>query len=341
MSGGEEGAGEALDDGDVLHLRFITGLSLALLNCTLSSVGFVMQRWAHIYPEEQWANRLWIAGIVVYISAALPDVISYTLVPQIVCVAVACFRLVVVTVLAHIFLKDQAGRREWMGMLVVSVGTFLCLQFGPRPNEENIAEHVAEGSAEQDILHIYVAACLFILAILLAFEHHDFVGFKLDVGWRYFTLPMTTGIAFALGKAFNTELGLRIHGHSQEHNLRSLSVWWMGAMVAFCGLLDFYLNLRGAKVLPVPAFIPIVFAIGTSLQYLQSGFIFDEFSDIPRTSRGLSMLGAAMALLGAVLIRPPVVGCRGDEQAASLLSSEDSSDEGEDSDSSEEGKGGR
>jgi len=329
-----------LDGGDALHLRFITGLSLALLNCALSSMGFVMQRWAHIYPEERWSTRLWIAGVVVYISAALPDVIAYTLVPQIVCVAVACFRLVVVTVLAHVFLKEEAGRREWLGMLVVSVGTFLCLQFGPRPNEDKIAEHVAEGSAQQDILHTYVAVCLCLLVILLALEHHDFVGVKLGTGWHYFTLPMTTGIAFALGKAFNTELGLRLHGHSQEHNLRSLGVWWMGAMVACCGLLDFYLNLRGAKVLPVPAFIPIVFAIGTSLQYLQSGFVFDEFSDIPRRSRGLSMLGAAMALLGTVLIRPPAVACRGDEQAASLLSSEDSSDEGEDSDLGEEGDGG-
>lgn len=117
-------------------------------------------------------------------------------------------------------------------------------------------------------------------------------------------------------------------------------MWWMGAMVAFCGLLDFYLNMRGAKVLPVPAFIPIVFAIGTSLQYLQAGFVFHEFSGIPQTRRGLSMLGAAMALLGTVLIRPPVLSCQGDEQTAGLLSSEDSSDEGEDSDLGEEGNGG-
>mmetsp|Transcript_110988 Transcript_110988/g.314830 ORF Transcript_110988/g.314830 Transcript_110988/m.314830 type:complete len:322 (+) Transcript_110988:82-1047(+) len=295
-------AGETPDRDNGLGSRFTIGLSMALLNCTLSSIGFVMQRRAHLCKHESWSAKLWAAGVVVYISAALPDVISYAEIPQILCVAVACLRLVMVTVMAYVFLREKAGRREWLGMLVVVVGIFLCLHFGPSPNESNIAVQ-----QRYWMFVVYVSISLCALGILLVLEHHKLLKCRLDLGWHYFTLPLATGMAFALGKAFNTELGLRMHSHFEEDDTRTRDEWCMGAMVALCGLLDFYLNMRGAKLLPVRAFIPVVFAIGTSLQYLQSGMIFVEFSKIDPMSRLLSMLGAAFAMVGAMLIRPPTV----------------------------------
>lgn len=95
--------------------RWSLGVALALLNCVLSSMGFTLQRLSHVEemkkPEEQQrppsARPAWIIGVSMYMMAALPDVFAYALAPQIVCSTVACARLVMVTLFAHIILDEK------------------------------------------------------------------------------------------------------------------------------------------------------------------------------------------------------------------------------------------
>mmetsp|Transcript_41635 Transcript_41635/g.93500 ORF Transcript_41635/g.93500 Transcript_41635/m.93500 type:complete len:96 (-) Transcript_41635:23-310(-) len=84
--------------------RQTIGIAMAFLNCIMSSIGFTMQRKAYLMQnngehddvEQQQRARskrasqvVSLAGMVLYILAAVPDVIAYSLVPQVVCVAVA------------------------------------------------------------------------------------------------------------------------------------------------------------------------------------------------------------------------------------------------------------
>merc|ERR1711953_1636214 len=68
---------------------------------------------------------------------------------------------------------------------------------------------------------------------------------------------------------------------------------------------DFYLNLRGAKRMPVQVFAPLAFVLCTSLQYFQSIFVFGELWDLSLVNATFSVLGAFVALLGALIIQPP------------------------------------
>ena len=104
--------------------RRVLGLALILLNMLLSTVGFVMQRKAHLMNEElavelqrpAFRRPLWVIGITLYILAAVPDVWACTLIPQILYSTIGCLRLVMMSVFGHIILKEKVGFREAIGI---------------------------------------------------------------------------------------------------------------------------------------------------------------------------------------------------------------------------------
>jgi len=299
---------------DDTALRWILGVSLCFLNSLLSSVGFIMQRRAHLLEEQQelaFGGRtsprpLLHAGIFVYITAVVPDVVAYMLVPQVVCSTLACFRLVVLTVLAHLFLHERIHGREILGMILCTLGTVACVGFGPRPSDFSAA--VANDFYHEQVV-LYLVVGLSILAILLAAEHIEVLPCCrscMSENVHLFTLPMATGLAYAFEKVFNTEIGFLEPPERLPLGLLEAPQWaFMLVAIGALGLLGFYLNLRGAKRMPVQVFAPLAFALSTTLQYFQSIIVFGELQDLSPVHASLSVLGACISLLGALVIQPP------------------------------------
>merc|ERR1712113_1001636 len=128
------------------------------------------------------------------------------------------------------------------------------------------------------------------------------------------------GLAFALEKVFNTEIGFITPPENLPTGLIGEPQWtFMAAAIGLLGLMDFYLNLRGAKQMPVQVFVPVSFALATTLQYFQSVFIFGEFKEMDDVHAALSISGALLSLVGALCIQPPRIGLLGRE----LLDKED------------------
>mmetsp|Transcript_43309 Transcript_43309/g.94261 ORF Transcript_43309/g.94261 Transcript_43309/m.94261 type:complete len:365 (+) Transcript_43309:137-1231(+) len=295
--------------------RWSLGLLMAILNCALSSVGFIMQRKSQLMEEAELQREresesdgatnngeddckrkccwIWIVGVMLYIFAAVPDLIAYTMVPQVVCTTVACFRLVVVTGLGHLCLKEKVQCREMFGMLMCTVGTCCCLLFSPLPEQLQESDGAAGGIFHHPQVLVYLGMCL---AVLLAMLAAEFTG---GHDMHFILLPAATGLAFALEKVFNTEIGFV--------DPRESALPWVGmaAAIAVLGLADFGLNLRGATRMPPQVFLPISFTLSTTLQYFQSVVIFGEFNDMDPLAASLSVCSAAVALFGALLIRPP------------------------------------
>eukprot|EP00929_Paragymnodinium_shiwhaense_P105592 TRINITY_DN70635_c0_g1_i1.p1 TRINITY_DN70635_c0_g1~~TRINITY_DN70635_c0_g1_i1.p1 ORF type:complete len:322 (-),score=19.30 TRINITY_DN70635_c0_g1_i1:53-1018(-) len=285
--------------------RWVFGVLLSLANCFLSSIGFVMQRKSHLLEQEEPSKQhgcrpLWICGVILYIAAALPDVVAYALVPQVVCSCVACFRLVVVTILAHFVLHEKVNFNEVLGMGFCSLGTVLCLLFGPRGTGDLPV-------SSDDFFHAqvetYIGIAGAILLVLLVVEHmDDLLRTTKSGGHHNITLPVATGLAYGLEKVFNTEIGFM---KAPRNMLASPRYTCTAGAIVLLGVLDFYLNLRGAKKMPVQVFVPIVFALSTVIQYAQSVFIFNEFALMSRSDAIFSMAGATMSLAGAICIKPP------------------------------------
>lgn len=305
--------------------RWLLGLGLALLNCGLSSVGLIMQRRAALTRQQDAGPKLsWIVGVSLYVIAAVPDVIAYTLVPQVVCSTIACFRLVVVTVLAHIFLDEKLQLRETFGMLACSLGTLLCLTFGPRPD----GQPLISGQFYHAEVVAYLTIGLMLLVLLLLLEHTE------DLQWsnwwggvnslrraHFVTLPVATGLAYGLEKVFNTEMGFIQPPRGLPAGFVKEPQWaGMVAAIGLLGLTDFYLNLRAAQRMPVQVFVPAAFALSTALLYFQSVAIFGEFRKMTASHAAVSICGACLSLLGALCIQPPQLGLLGREQ---ILEKED------------------
>jgi hypothetical protein len=204
----------------------------------------------------------------------------------------------VVAVFAHVFLNETVHRREAMGILMCSVGTFAVLAFGPSLGEN---DETSSTTFHNEKVALYLTVAGPVLVLLVSLEHSEFCGFSPGPCVQKACLPCATALAFGTEKIFNTELH---YIHKPQHVLEDPLWLVVVGCVALLGILDFYLNLRGVARLPIQIFVPTVFALNTTIQYFQALMIFDEFAELPWHHIFLSGLGAVLSLVGALLIRP-------------------------------------
>lgn len=299
-------------------VRWTLGLALLLLSCALSSGGTVMQRKACLAdgmggaPQRKEAQprkgqqrfgALWVLGVAVYVAAAAPDVLAYTLLPHGLCSAAGCLRVAVVAVAAHFLLGERLGWQELLGIATCVLGTGCVLAFGPGCDEPTAAP---PGELHHPKVWTYLVFGLAVLTVVLLLEHADAfgVGRGASEWYRCFTLPFATALAYGLEKVLNTELGFL---EMPRDYLPTDPHWFKAsAAVAALGLLDFYLNLRGVRLMAVQVFVPITFALGVLVQYFQSVVVLDEFAWMSRRDVAFSALGAALLLAGALCIQAPL-----------------------------------
>mmetsp|Transcript_68674 Transcript_68674/g.128119 ORF Transcript_68674/g.128119 Transcript_68674/m.128119 type:complete len:368 (-) Transcript_68674:112-1215(-) len=285
------------------EFRYFCGVLCAILNSLLSSMGLTMQRAARLRQQEalfRWPY-LRLGGLAIYILAALPDVVAYALLSEVVCGTFAGFRLVVVFAMAHVFLGERIRRRELYGICVCIVGTIMCAVCGPRPEQRADGLH---GSGIK--VAIYLSAGLLVLLALLVLEHVKRFQDLMKQSLLRFILCSAASLAFGLEKVVNTLLGgftfsFDMLLHPDEH---FASISMATAVVAF-GILDLYLTDRGTGKMTVKVFAPVVFAYGQCLQVFQSIFIFEDFKHSAIENVFFALLGAVLSLLGALAIDPP------------------------------------
>jgi len=284
------------------------GLVLIFVSMCLSSVGFVLQRKAHLLNRDEdssYRSRpLWLVGVIIYAMAALPDVVAYTLIPQMLCSAVGCLRVAIASVLGHFFLAERLGRREVAGIVVCTIGVLLSVRFGPGDD----AVPLYPGELHSHIVTRYVTTGLVFLAVLLVFVHATPLGTN---KMQFFALPCTTALVYGLEKVFNSELTYV----PMPEKVLAEPLWLqlVGAVSLF-GLLDFYLNLRAAQHMPVHMYVPLSFAFGTFIQNFQGLVVFDEIKGMQLSHSLLTFLGVTLALAGAFVINPPQLGHSGSKQ---------------------------
>lgn len=313
------------------------GVAMALLSITLSSVGFVLQRRAHMDKLESGRGltsepvaavaaqgslvarlrrtvvtlarknlamprhqRLQILGIVVYILAALPDALAWTLLPQVVCSTVESFRLVIMLVLARVFLRESLLLRDLPWVTGCMLGTVLCIWYGPYRGEDGEEQHTVVSTKVS--AYLVIGLCLVLLLVLL--EHSRAETCPKAHRVRHLTLPFNISLTFALEKVLNTELGVSIAHKPTSGVVVSawqMKIWWASITVAIdaLALLNFYLTVRCARLLPVRVSAPLGFAFGTCLQLFQSIAILDEFRTMDLFRKAMVLLGTCLSFLSA------------------------------------------
>lgn len=228
---------------------------------------------------------------MLYVAAALPDVIAYMLVPQIVCSTIACLRLVMVTLLAYFVLGEQVGRRECFGMLLCTCGALLCMVYGPKADESTY-DHPLHFLAGKKAAYLSVG--------FPALGAGVYLSTKPALQYRVF--PLSEALADGLEHILITAVGFA----SSPAALLQEPVWWLIFLAIGClAITVFFFNIRGAKVMPVNVFVPMSFAFRTVIQFFQAAVVLDEFAHSAAHCTVLSVFGASAALLGAMFIQPP------------------------------------
>jgi len=295
-----------------LH-RWELGVAACLFSQLLSSLGFTLQRRSHLnrlqelealgegklghdFSSPCTGRPLWTLGVTLYIMAALPDVLAYAFAPQIVLGPLGTIRTVLAALLAYMLLGERLHFQELCGMTLCTIGAAICLGFGPVGTGDTVD---VTGN-----VYAYLLVSGGLLLGLTVWEHgFACTGVELSTV-RRFLLPFITALAYCMEKIFNAELGaLR-----SPEELREQPRWWgvLLGLVAL-GACDLHFNLRGAQRLPVQFFVPVYMAFGTIIQCFQGMVILNELAGLSILRIGASLLGALIALAGALLIRPPAL----------------------------------
>lgn len=283
----------------------LLGIILCMMNTLLAVSGFILQRKSYkdnelLEPEMQkpeYLRPVWLLGIFLYIIACVPDVYAAMLLTEVLYSTLGCFRLMLMAVFGHVFLKELLGRRGVLGIAMCSLGSAICVWWGPTPDHPEATHSYMVHTR----VPIYVTVSLGVLSVFLVIVHGDSLGFIQAGSKLYkFSLPFAVALACGIEKVFNLELAFV----KRPENLLEPPVWsCMVISIGALGLMDFYLNMRAASRMNVQVFVPLSFAFGITTQLLQGLIVFQEFDDVSVAARVMTSFGCLLALFGALVIQ--------------------------------------
>jgi len=279
----------------------ILGLALALASALATNVAFLLkQRGAVLAPSVQvrhplrsaaglFSSRWFALGWVVAVGAWGLHVGALALVSLSVVQAVLASGLVFLAVLAERFFGFALGRRQWIGVIITTIGlAIIALALGPRGDE---APHYALAAL------IAVECGVFVLASgLIVISNHQ--G----------TLRARQGLFLgaASGALFGvSDIALKFLTHAIEAGvLELISPWTFAALAA--SVVAFYASARGLQLGPGVEVIALT-AVAANLTAIIGGILVfrDPIGTGPVAITG-RLIAFGLIVGGAALIPAPV-----------------------------------
>jgi drug/metabolite transporter (DMT)-like permease len=279
----------------------ILGLALALASALGTNVAFLLkQRGAVLAPSvdvrhplrsaaDLFSSRWFALGWLVAVGAWGLHVGALALVSLSVVQAVLASGLVFLAVLAERFFGFALGRRQWIGVIITTIGlAIIALALGPRGDE---APHYALAAL------IAVECTVFVLATGLAVLSSHQRSLRARQG---LCLGAASGALFGV-----SDIALKFLTHAVQGGvLELISPWTFAALAA--SVVAFYASARGLQLGPGVEVIAIT-AVAANLTAIIGGIL--VFRD-PIGSGPLAITGRLIAfgliIGGAALIPGPV-----------------------------------
>ena len=279
----------------------ILGLALALASALATNVAFLLkQRGAVLAPSVHvrhplrsaaglFSSRWFALGWVVAVGAWGLHVGALALVSLSVVQAVLASGLVFLAVLAERFFGFALGRRQWIGVIITTIGlAIIALALGPRGDE---APHYALAAL------IAVECTVFVLATALAV-----------ISSYQSTLRARQGLCLgaASGALFGvSDIALKFLTHAVQGGvLELISPWTFAALAA--SVVAFYASARGLQLGPGVEVIAIT-AVAANLTAIIGGILVfrDPIGTGPVAITG-RLIAFGLIIGGAALIPGPV-----------------------------------
>src|SRR6478752_5992593 len=279
----------------------ILALALAAASALATSVAFLLkQRGAVLAPSVRVRHPLrsavalfrsrWFAlGWMVAVGAWALHLGALALAPLSVVQAVLAAGLVFLAVLAERFFGFALGRRQWIGVIITTIGlAIIALALGPRGDE---APHYALAAL------IAVECTVFVLATGLAVLSSHQRSLRARQG---LCLGAASGALFGV-----SDIALKFLTHAVQGGvLELISPWTFAALAA--SVVAFYASAHGLQIGPGVEVIAIT-AVAANLTAIIGGILVFRDS-IGAGPLGISgrMIAFGLVIAGAALIPAPV-----------------------------------
>jgi drug/metabolite transporter (DMT)-like permease len=279
----------------------ILGLALALASALATNVAFLLkQRGAVLAPSvhvrhplrsaaDLFSSRWFALGLVVAVGAWGLHVGALALVSLSVVQAVLASGLVFLAVLAERFFGFALGRRQWIGVIITTIGlAIIALALGPRGDE---APHYALAAL------IAVECTVFALATGLAVMSNYQGTLRARQG---LFLGAASGALFGV-----SDIALKFLTHAVEGGALELISPWMFAALA-ASVVAFYTSARGLQLGPGVEVIALT-AVAANLTAIVGGILVfrDPIGTGPVAIAG-RLIAFGLIVGGAALIPAPV-----------------------------------
>jgi hypothetical protein len=252
-----------------------------------------MVRKAKLMSAERPLHKqpLWLFGFVFYAMAAPLDIVAYACAPQTLCAVLGTAKLVFAALFGSLLVQEVLRPQDLGGTLMCVLGT--SLTFLARPHASaNAHQMTSLGEIFTPEVSLFLVTMAPTIATVSYFEYTGRFD-RLPKAYMRFLLPSLSAATYGVAKLLNSILGWVKRGTLH---------WALVFILMNCaGLANLTFNMRGAFRQCISEFIPINFVLCTGVQFFTALVVLGE-TWAGKTS--FALVGAAMAVVGAVLVRP-------------------------------------
>mmetsp|Transcript_42538 Transcript_42538/g.95662 ORF Transcript_42538/g.95662 Transcript_42538/m.95662 type:complete len:370 (+) Transcript_42538:79-1188(+) len=309
------------------------GVGLQVFSSTVAAVGLTLQR---AFKEKGGCS--YCCGLFVLLLSVPFDVLSYTMTSEDILAVVACaVQPTLVVLLTAFFLGDVVNREEIVGFVLCIGGAILCSQGSDADQELELATNEA-------LYYVFMGALIvgagYMEVDSYCCRHAYRIVDQQDGDRRVRTvdqqrgqrrarmgslwgLVCMSGAFLALSRFCTTRLGMLLQDEYRRSHELNGDTWTHPDIICFASAAVItWICYMGCVICGNhqhrPAqFFPMAAAFATVLVLAQSYLVFGSGRGATWGQLGISLLGAAAATLGAIVVR-----CSSDVEAAAMADAE-------------------
>mmetsp|Transcript_40035 Transcript_40035/g.96007 ORF Transcript_40035/g.96007 Transcript_40035/m.96007 type:complete len:358 (+) Transcript_40035:69-1142(+) len=298
------------------------GVGLQVFSSTVAALGLTLQR---AFKEKGGCS--YCCGLFVLLLSVPFDVLSYTMTSEDILAVVACaVQPTLVVLLTSLFLGEAVNSNEILGFVLCIGGAIMCSQ-GSDANQE------LELVTNEAVYFVFMGAIVVGAGYLEVDRyccHHAYRIVDQEDGDRrarvgsLWGLVCMSGAFLALSRFCTTRLGMLLQDEYRRSHELNGDTWTHPNIICFASAAVITWICYMACVIcgnhqHRPAqFFPMAAAFATVLVLAQSYLVFGSGRGATWAQLGISVLGAAAATLGAVVVR-----CSSDVEAEAMADAED------------------
>jgi uncharacterized membrane protein len=285
------------------EVYFWIGIGVMLIGNTLSAIGLLVQKYAHMDGETSWTSYFtsttWLCGFSIFVLAQILCWCSLALAPQAVLACLTCWSTVVTCVVAPMFLDETVTVFRLISVGIMIFGCTWVIVTGPRVYRVFTVELLIDEVqntlflALSGLALIYLVGCSIMAALSKTTPRLSALQYTIAaavIGWySVLSAKITSGLFFSSWH----------HTHNQFDRWES---WVMVITMLLLAVTNLHFLNMALSIGDAVFVVPTYEAMAIFGQTLLGGLFFQEFQGLDTYGHINFWFGLSIILLGVVLL---------------------------------------